>query len=147
MAKIKPLKQNRIFSSLSDRELALFSRLISEEDYIPGTVLLAQNMKSDRFFLVERGRVSVSTGSDIGPEELVLEDGDTFGEWSLIAPPHLTQVTARVLESAQVLVLAREDFNRFSEEEPGIALKIVKGILTSLWPTIQDVGKSLKEAL
>jgi len=147
MAKIKPLKQSRIFSSLTDRELALFSRMVSEEDYIQGTVLVAENMKSDRFFLVEKGRISVRTGSRGGSEELILGEGDTFGEWALIAPPHLTQVSARVLEAAQVLVLARDDFNRFAEEEPGIALKIIRGLLSSLWPSLQDVGKSLKEKL
>jgi len=147
MAKIKPLKQSRIFSSLSDRELALFSRIVSEEDFIQGTVLVAENMKSDHFFLVEKGRIAVKTGFQSGSEEMILGGGETFGEWALIAPPHLTAVSARVLEEARVLVLARDDFDRFAEEEPAIALKITRGLVGSLWPSLQDVGKSLKESL
>ena len=147
MPKIKPLKQSSIFSSLNDRELALFSRMVSEEEYIPGTVLVAQNMKSDRFYLVERGRIVVRTGAQDVSEELILGEGDTFGEWALIAPPHLTQVSANVLEAAQVLVLTRDDFNRFAEGEPAIALKVIRGLLASLWPSLQDVGKRLKESL
>ena len=147
MAKIKPLQQSSIFSSLSDRELALFSRIVSEEDYIAGTVLVAENMKSDRFFLIEKGRVALKTGSQDGGEELILAQGDTFGEWSLIAPPHLTSVSAKVVEPAQVLVLARDDFHEFAEDQPQIALKIIRGLLYSLWPTLQDVGRLLKESL
>ncbi len=147
LAKIKPLKQSAIFASLSDRELAIFSRIVSEEDYIQGTVLLAENMKSDKFYLIEKGQVTVMTGGIEDGHGLNLGEGDTFGEWSLLAPPHLTSVSARVTKEAQVLVLTREDFEKFAQEEPGIALKVVKGIVGSLWPSIKDVEKMLRESL
>ena len=147
MAKIKPLKQSAIFSSLSDRELALFSRIVSEEDYIQGTVLVAENMKSDKFYLIERGQVAVMTGGFDNGQELILGEGDTFGEWSLLAPPHLTCVAAKVTKEAQVLVLTREDFDKFAKEEPAIALKVYGGIVRSLWPSIKAVEKMLKEGL
>lgn len=147
MAKIKPLKQSPIFSSLSDRELALFSRVVTEEDYIQGTVLVAENMKSDKFYLIEKGTVAVMTGGNSDGPELLLGEGDSLGEWSLLAPPHLTSVAARVTEEAQVLVLAREDFDNFAQEEPAIALKIIRGIVGSLWTSIKDVEKMLKESL
>jgi CRP/FNR family cyclic AMP-dependent transcriptional regulator len=147
MAKIKPLQKSPIFSSLSDHELALFSRIVNEEDYTNGTVLVAENMKSDRFFLIERGKIALRTGGPGEGEDLILEQGDTLGEWAIIAPPHLTSVSARVVEEAQVLVLERGDFDRFAEEEPLIALKIVGGIVKSLWPSLQSVGKLLKESL
>jgi CRP-like cAMP-binding protein len=147
MAKIKPLQQNKIFSSLSDRELALFSRIVSEEDYIQDTVLVAENMRSDKFYLIEKGKISVNTGAISAGRELVLCEGDTFGEWSLLAPPHLTSVSAKVTESAQVLVLEKDDFDKFAEAEPAIALKILKGVVGSVWSSIKDVEKILREAI
>lgn len=147
MAKIKPLKRSVIFSSLDDRELALFSRIVTEEDYIPGTVLVAENMKSDKFYLIENGEVAIMAGEANGGQKLVLGEGDTFGEWSILAPPHLTSVVAKVISSAQVLELTREDFDRFSEEEPAIALKVIHGIMGSLWKSIVEVEKMLKESL
>ena len=147
MAKIKPLQQSKIFSSLSDRELALFSRIVTEEDYIQDTVLVAENMRSDKFYLIEKGKISVSTGAINAGRELVLGEGDTFGEWSLLAPPHLTSVSAKVTESAQVLVLEKDDFDKFAEAEPAIALKILKGIVGSVWTSIKDVEKILREAI
>ena len=147
MAKIKPLQQSKIFSSLSDRELALFSRIVTEEDYIQDTVLVAENMRSDKFYLIEKGKISVSTGAINAGRELVLGEGDTFGEWSLLAPPHLTSVSAKVTESAKVLVLEKDDFDKFAEAEPAIALKILKGIVGSVWPSIKDVEKILREAI
>jgi CRP-like cAMP-binding protein len=147
LAKIKPLKQSAIFSSLSDRELAMFSRVVSEEDYIQGTVLVAENMKSDKFYLIEKGQVSVTIGGVDGGQELILGEGDSFGEWSLLAPPHLTSIAAKITKTAQVLVLEKDDFDRFGEEEPAIALKIIQGMVASLWSSIKDVEKMLKESL
>ena len=147
MAKIKPLKQSAIFSSLSDRELALFSRVVSEEACIQGTVLVAENMKSDKFYLIEKGQVTVMTGGVDDSQELILGEGDTLGEWSLLAPPHLTSVAAKVTKAAQVLVLTREDFEKFAQEEPAIAFKVFSGIVGSLWPSIRDVEKILKDSL
>jgi CRP-like cAMP-binding protein len=147
MAKIKPLKQSAIFSSLSDRELAIFSRIVSEEDYIQDTVLLAENMKSEKFYLIEKGQVTVMTGGFDNGQGLNLGEGDTFGEWSLLAPPHLTSVAAKVTKEAHVLILTREDFEKFAQDEPAIALKVVYGIVGSLWPSIRDVENMFKESL
>ncbi|MDF1535528.1 MAG: cyclic nucleotide-binding domain-containing protein [bacterium] len=147
MAKIKPLRQSKIFSSLTDRELALFSRIVSEEKYIQDTVLVAENMRSDKFYLIEKGQISVDTGGIEAGCQLVLGDGDSFGEWSLLAPPHLTSVSARVTRESQVLVLEKEDFDKFAEGEPAIALKILRGIVGSVWSSIKDVERILKESL
>ncbi len=147
MAKIKPLKQSAIFKSLNDRELALFSRIISEEDYIQGTVLVAENMKSDKFYLIEKGQISVVAGQSDKGRELILGEGDSFGEWALMAPPHLTSVMARVVEEAVVLVLTRDDFDSFAREEPAIALKIYSGLMRSVWQSIKDVERMVKESL
>ena len=68
-----------------------------------------------------------------------------MGEWALIGPSHLTAVSARVLEGARVLVVERDDFLRFSEEEPPIGLKITRGLIGSLWPSLREAGNVLKK--
>lgn len=145
MAKIKPLQKSRIFSSLSDRELALFSRIISEEEFARDTVLVARNMKSEKFFLVEKGRVSVEP---VNPERhgtTVLTDGDTFGEWSILAPEHLTSVSMRVTETAKILVLKCEDFEKFAEDEPEIAFKVQKDLIRSAWRSMEEIRSVLTD--
>jgi CRP-like cAMP-binding protein len=147
MPKIKTLKQSTIFSTLSDRELALFSRIVSEEEFIQDTVLVAENMKSDKFYLIEKGGVAIVSGKLEGGQGLILGEGDSFGEWSLLAPPHLTSIAAKVTEPARILILEKDDLDRFAEEEPAIALKILLGIIRSLWSSIREVERMLKESL
>jgi len=139
MAKIKPLKKSGIFSSLSDRELALFSRILTEDECSPDTVLVAENMKSERFFFIEKGRVSLQLKNSDSHEECGLSDGDTFGEWAILAPEHLTSVSVRVAETSKILVLKSEDFERFAGEEPAIAFKIQKDLIKRAWPLMEDI--------
>ena len=147
MAKIKPLRQCEIFANLSDKELALFSRIVSEVDYEPGTVLVAEKMKSEKLYLIENGKVSVTAETGSGDDELILGEGESLGEWSLIAPSHLTCATVTVVEKADVLVLVRDDFLEFMEKEPAIAIKIVQGIIGSIWPDIDGAREFLQSQL
>jgi CRP-like cAMP-binding protein len=139
MAKIKPLKNSGIFSSLSDRELALFSRVISEDKCSPDTVLVAEDMKSDKFFFIEKGRILIQSRNQSGHEECGLTDGDTFGEWAILAPEHLASVSVRVTDQTKLLVLKTEDFENFAEEEPRIALKVQKDLIKSAWRSMEEI--------
>ena len=136
MAKIKPLRNSDVFSSLSDREIALLSRIVTVEECQSGTVLLAKNMKSEAFYLICEGQVEISDEDGDSAECLTLSDGDTFGEWSLLGPKHLSTVSARVNKLARILVIKVLDFEKFSEEEPAVALKVQRGLLIKVWDSV-----------
>jgi len=129
MAKIKPLRSSDVFPSLSDKELALFSRIISEEECQEGTVLLAKNMKSESFYLIHEGEVEISLENGDPNECLTLSGGDTFGEWALLGPKHLSTISARVTEPAKILLIKVSDFEKFMEDEPAVALKVQRDLL------------------
>ncbi len=139
MAKIKPLKQSGLFASLTDRELVLFSRVISEEECVPDTVLVAENMKSENFFFIERGKVAIQSRGQYKNEELELAGGDTFGEWAILAPGHLASVSLKATETSRLLILKSADFEKFAMDEPEIALKIQKALIKSAWQSIEEI--------
>lgn len=139
MAKIKPLKSSPVFSNLSDRELALFSRIVSEEECSPDTVLLAENMRSESFYLIDEGEVLISIAGKDNEEGLTLVDGESFGEWSLLGPKHLSVVSARVVEPTKLLVVKLADFEKFMEEEPAIALKVQRELLKLVWDSVDEL--------
>jgi CRP-like cAMP-binding protein len=145
MAKIKPLRQSPIFNALTDREIAIFARIVSEEEYSPGTLLTASNMKSDKFYFVERGKVSVSMGGSEGGDDLILGAGETFGEWALLVPGQLTAVWLKVSEPSNILSVASDDFDRFAKEEPETAFKILRALCARVRESVQDVKQLLTE--
>ncbi len=139
MAKIKPLKSSPVFSNLSDKELALFSRIVSEEECSPDTVLLAENMKSESFYLIDEGEVQISIDGRNSEDVLTLVDGESFGEWALLGPKHLSVVSARVVEPTKMLVVKLSDFEKFMEEEPAIALKVQRELLKLVWDSVDEL--------
>jgi CRP-like cAMP-binding protein len=139
VAKIKPLKQSGLFSSLTDRELALFSRVISENECAPDTVLVTENTKNKKFVFIEKGKVTIHSQGQESNEVCELVGGDTFGEWAILAPDHLTSVSVKVTETSKLLVLTSADFEKFAKDEPGIALKIQKDLIKSAWQSMEEL--------
>ncbi len=143
MTKIKPLKNSPVFSNLSDKDLAIFSRIVSVEECTPDTVLLAENMKSESFYLIDEGEVLISIAGGNSEEGLTLVDGESFAEWALLGPRHLSVVSARVMEPTKLLVVKLSDFEKFMEEEPAIALKIQRQLLKLVWDSVDEVKDTI----
>ncbi len=143
MGKIKPLKSSPVFSNLSDKELALFSRIVSVEECSTDTVLLAENMKSESFYLIDEGEVLISIAGRNSEEGLTLVDGESFAEWALLGPRHLSVVSARVVEQTKLLVVKLSDFEKFMEEEPVIALKVQRELLKLVWDSVDELKDTI----
>ncbi len=132
LAKLNTLRTHAIFSSLDDRELAFFSRIVEERDVAAGNTLFSEGKESAAFFLIERGKVGVA-GSAVPGEGARLGPGETMGFWSLLAPPHPSAVTARALESTRLLVVKKDDFSRFIAKEPIAGVKLLRSLLAAAW--------------
>ena len=143
MAKIKPLRQSSLFKTLTDREIALFARIVTEEEYAPGTLLTAANMKSETFYFIDKGRVAVSLGSADDEADLILGDGETFGEWALLSPGRLTSVWIKVHEKSNILWVDSGDFESLVKEEPETALKILRALSSKVRESVEEVKKIL----
>jgi CRP-like cAMP-binding protein len=135
MPKVKTLRSHPLFSALTDRELAFFSRIVHEVDYSAGSPLFTEGMKSATFYLVQKGRVGVA-GSAVPRTGAVLGEGEFLGQWSLLGPEHACAVTAKVLEESSLLLVRRADFEGFMAEEPGTALKVVRALLGAVWDDV-----------
>ena len=123
--------------------------MIQVNNYSAGKFVVQEGKVNDRIYFIISGSVEVVKVCEDGGYRLLttMGEGDTFGEWSLMAPPHLTSVSVKVTQPAQVLVLSREDFDKFAQEEPTIALKVIYGVIGSVWTSIREVEGILKECL
>jgi MFS family permease len=105
-ARLALLRSLPIFAPLPAPSLErVASRLIPTQ--VPsGTEVVRQGDQGDRFYVIERGEVTVSKN---GREVATLEDGDFFGEIALLREiPRTATVTART--DTQLYALERDDF-------------------------------------
>jgi ATP-binding cassette subfamily B protein len=122
-AEITPARLSEItlFAELSETLRAEICDQFVSEWCAAGTTIVEQNEPGDKFYIVVRGKVSVSRTSPDGTVQplRVLEDGDFFGEIALLQDVRRTS-TVRALEPTLLLVLTRPHFLRLLEAAPEV---------------------------
>jgi CRP/FNR family transcriptional regulator, cyclic AMP receptor protein len=99
----------------------------------PGTFLFSEGDVSNRVVLLLSGRVKVSSVSEDGHETVLgyRGAGDVLGELAAIdGEEHLANVT--VIEAGEALVIPAERFLGALEEQPGLALALLRSIVGRL---------------
>jgi hypothetical protein len=82
----------------------------------PGTYLARRGEIGNEIYFIARGRLEVISEQPAGPQE-ILEDGDYFGDLSLILGERRT-ATVRALSYCDVFVLPRAEFERVKAQYP-----------------------------
>jgi CRP-like cAMP-binding protein len=114
---IARLRSIRLFSDLSDQDLAAIAAVAGEREAAPGTVLVAEGDDGHSFFAVEQGDAEVRRGEavigSIGP-------GDVFGEVALLsAGKRMASVVA--LSHMRLITLFQRDLWQIEESIPAVA--------------------------
>lgn len=91
--------------------------------YLPGD-------RSDKVYLLKKGRVKVSRLSEDGREMtmIILEPGEFFGESALYTDQQTRSTMAEALDDAIICTIYREEFEALLREEPNLALRVTKAI-------------------
>jgi CRP-like cAMP-binding protein len=118
-----------LFENLQAEELEQLSALLRSRRYAKGEVIFHQGDIGTALYIVRKGQVAIRLSSDDGKEAILalLDRGDFFGELALLEEePRSTDAIAR--EEVDLLSLQREDFRRFLEERPQLAMKLLSAL-------------------
>jgi CRP/FNR family transcriptional regulator, cyclic AMP receptor protein len=122
-----------LFSSLNQAAALELQTLLHSREIKAGTILFHAGDKGDSMYLLESGRVRIAV-LDEDKRDVVLAElaqGDFFGEMAIIDGKQRS-ATATVIEDARLSVLSREDFLRFINENPGVALEMLSATFQRL---------------
>jgi len=112
------LLQSRAFHRVPPANLqAVFMRM-QRMTYAAGDVVIRQGEEGDYFYVVVRGRCSVSRETPLNREGIKLAElgmGDTFGEEALISGA-TRNATIAMLTDGELMRLAKDDFNTLLNE-------------------------------
>jgi len=137
------LKRNYLFRDLTDRAIQRIAALASTRNLEKGGVLFAQGDEGDALFGVASGRVLISATAPNGREKFlsIMEPGDTFGEIAVMdGLPRTAGATA--LEDSRLIVIKRRDFIGLLEQEPTLAVHLLKLLCKRLRWTSELVEES-----
>jgi CRP-like cAMP-binding protein len=139
------LKRNRLFREFADEELDMVRIVTDEGTYDDGQLIIKEGSTGERLYLIDAGKCSVTAQvSGAGTEEIkLLEDGDFFGEMSLIeAAPVSATVYAR--GKCRLLWLERKAFDRLTAEDVPVANKLLKAIILAFCERARDTTAKIE---
>jgi len=114
-----------ILSGLDAALLAELPQFFGTEHYAAGRDVIQQGDPGDRFYIIARGRVSVTKADAAGsPVEIAtLTDGDHFGEIALLRDEP-RNATVRALTTSVLLSLSRTHFLRLIDRSPALRARL-----------------------
>jgi CRP-like cAMP-binding protein len=94
--------------------------------YAKGQVVVKQGETGDCMFAIQSGRLEVLKEDGKGEVRVaLLEQGDIFGEMAIFER-EVRSATVRALDEARVLTVDKKTFLRRIQEDPSIALNLVR---------------------
>ena len=135
------LQRVPLFTDLNEAELARFAEVTREREYPKNSVILFEDDPGDALYIVSTGQVKVVLIGEDGREVIlsVLGDGDFFGEMAIIDDePRSAHVIA--MKDSHLLVLRREAFQAQLEQNPKIALKLLRVLVQRLRRADEKIG-------
>ncbi|WP_166241420.1 Crp/Fnr family transcriptional regulator [Paenibacillus turpanensis] len=134
------LRQIVIFQGLDFEELERIAPLFSERKVPKGTVLFCEGDPGHEMYIIKSGLVKIHRLES--NREIILtlfRQGDYFGEMALITPGQTRSATAETLETTELYVLLRENFNEFLLKTPSIMMKLLETTMERMRRTNEQI--------
>lgn len=140
------LNQNKIFSTLTRRELKVVQDLVHERHYRAGETIFRQGEIGIGMYIISKGAVDISvieleegSSNDNFNEVLIakLKKGDFFGELSLVEDNGKRTAHATASEDTILIGFFKPDLNVILQSHPTIGSKITMNLA-------EVVGRRLK---
>jgi putative peptide zinc metalloprotease protein len=120
------LKRVPLFRTCTDDELDIVAERLVPEQFAVGDVILTEGERGDKFYLVEKGRLSVWQQNDEQMDTLVDEKagGQFFGELALVSD-RPRNATVKAETPVSLLSLSHEDFHELVSQYISLAQHVM----------------------
>ncbi|MCD6422985.1 MAG: cyclic nucleotide-binding domain-containing protein [Elusimicrobia bacterium] len=153
MKKIRDLK---IFSSLSEEEIAHLERISQIYELSEGEVLFSEGDEDRDIFVVIEGAIAIKKKISGGEKTLaILKEGEIFGEMALFEKQPRS-ATACAVQRTEILRIEGENFEKFIQEKPEkgflILLKMIKissfrlRTMDKYFTVVYDIARKISSA-
>ena len=113
------LRSSPFFRGIPKKALGEVSKLFREETYPEGAVILKENERARRVFLLARGKVAIFIRTPKGEViiEMMNRKGEIFG-WSGLVPPRVYTASGKALSDSRVFTAEGRALERIFQRYP-----------------------------
>jgi len=140
------LKRTPVFAAVATEDLRVVALELIEEAYFPGDHVFEINTPSDRFYVIEAGRIGIHASTGGGRKDYInlLGPGACFGEMGLFDELPRS-ASAEVLEDTRLLTLEKEKLLGILGNYPALALGIIRTLSERLRKNTQRLSQHAGE--
>lgn len=139
--KVDILRRISLFEQCSYNEMVKILSIVRIRSFKPGEVIIQEDTVGDEFFVLLLGRLQVLKG---GQELLTIAPGSPFGEVGLLEDVPRS-ATVQALDLSRVMLIRRHDFYDLLEQEPQMAVKLMRSFLLLLSHRLRVTSSALME--
>lgn len=127
------LSQTVLFQGLPEAQLAELTKLAIVQPYSKGDMIFHQGDEGIGFFVIQVGRVKVFKVSPDGKEQIlhIFSEGDHFAEVPAL-DGDCFPASAAAMSKAEVLFFPRQAFLQLLEQQPTLAINLLKSFARHL---------------
>jgi len=142
------LRKNYLLRGFTEDEFKTVLGYLARERFEKNTTIFVEHMQGESMFFITSGRVKLTRMVSEGVEKTLVElvSGNSFGELALVNGG-AREVTARVVEDADIYKLSRESFVRLFREHPAIAGSFLLVLLQRILSDIREIVPTISEIL
>jgi CRP/FNR family transcriptional regulator, cyclic AMP receptor protein len=135
------------FIGIGPHHIRLLADCAMRSQFTAGQVIFQKGETANRFYLIERGRVSLE--SSAGDETISVDEvgsGDLLG-WSWIFPPYVWHFDARAIEPTTAIFFYGTMLREYCELDPALGYELFKRMSEVMMRRLQAARTRLSEAL
>lgn len=134
----------RLFVGLNDSELDSLLSVSRPISVKARSIVCRKGEPGDALYIVISGKLKVAAMSEDGREAIlaILEDGETFGEMSLL-DEHPRSANVIAVQDSELLVIQRQDFSSYLVSHPKVAISLL-GILCRRLRLMDDMMEDMR---
>lgn len=136
------LKKIPLFSELSDTEREELASVTEKKKLLPDIPIFSETDPGGKLFIVYKGEVKISRVIREHEEQTLtrLKDGDFFGGVSFIDGSEHSASAVCTTDSV-ILTIDKNDFDKISEKNPMMGLKILRLLIRSICSYLRKMNQ------
>ena len=144
------IRSNKLFTDLSAEALVFILKALLERHYNQGEVIFHEGNPGVCMFIVKSGRVETYSESEKDEDDneifAIAEEGDVFGEISVITTAYRTSSAKALDHDTILLTISSFDIEQLMNRHPKDGLKVLRALTNSITDHLSRNNQQLREA-